>query len=155
MFQAVLSNAFMLHVDAMNQPLVSFVIASYNYERFIGKAIQSILQQTVQDFEIIVVDDVSSDASRNVVQGFGDSRIRLYVNDHNMGPVLTYNRAVSLAKGEYISYLDADDWIEPQKIEQQQRYFRENPHVDIVGTYVKILGSDGERHSQADYFEKI
>jgi glycosyltransferase involved in cell wall biosynthesis len=135
-------------------PLVSFIIPSYNYERFIGQAIQSILRQTVQDFEIVVVDDASRDSSCSVVNSFCDHRIRLFVNETNMGRTRTYNRGFQLSGGEYINYLDADDWIEPQKIELQLDYFQHNPKVDISATYSRFFDIDGNRHPCADEHEK-
>jgi glycosyltransferase involved in cell wall biosynthesis len=135
-------------------PLVSYIVASYNYEKFIGKTIRSILDQTMDDLEIVVIDDESSDLSRDVVRSFDDSRIRFYVNDRNMGPAWTYNRGTGLARGTYVTCLDSDDWIEPQKTEQQLDYFRRYSGVDIVGTYVKIFDKDGNRHPYAEDVEK-
>src|SRR2546422_8793900 len=89
-------------------PLVSFIVASYNYERFISVTIKSILDQSVQDFEIVVVDDASTDGSPAVIRSFSDERIRFYVNETNLGPGSTYNKAAALARGKYITYLDAD-----------------------------------------------
>ncbi len=137
-----------------NTPIVSYIVASYNYEQFIGKTIKSILDQTMNDLEVVVIDDGSSDRSRDVVQSFDDPRIRLYVNDRNMGPAWTYNRGTELARGIYVTCLDSDDWIEPQKTERQLDYFRRHSGVDIVGTYVKIYGEDGNRHPYADQIEQ-
>lgn len=127
-------------------PLVSFVIASYNYGRHIGRTLQSILDQTEQDFEIIVVDDGSTDNSLDVIRSFGDPRVRLHVNDSNLGSVLTYNRGTSLAKGDFITYVDSDDWIEPRKTEEQVQFLRRNPQVDVVGTYVNFVNDEGSPH---------
>jgi glycosyltransferase involved in cell wall biosynthesis len=135
-------------------PIVSFIVASYNYEKFIGTAIQSIIDQTVSDIEILVIDDASTDRSRQVIEGFSDPRIQLYVNETNMGPSSTYNRAARLAKGEYIAYLDSDDCMDPIKTEQQLEYFNRNPTVDVVSTYLKCIDAMGNRHaSLADTFE--
>jgi glycosyltransferase involved in cell wall biosynthesis len=143
----------MAHPNASRRPLISFVVASYNYQQYIGTALRSILDQTVGDFEIVVVDDGSTDSSRDVVRAFADPRIALHVNDRNMGQIRTYNKGVSLACGEYLCYLDADDWIEPRKSEAQLGYFRQNPRVDIVGTYVRFFDTEGKRHAWADEYE--
>ena len=74
----------------MTTPLLSFIVLSYNYENYIRVALQSILQQTVQDFEVVVVDDASSDRSCEVVRSFNDPRIRLIVNERNLGGCLLY-----------------------------------------------------------------
>ena len=131
------------------RPLVSFIVASYNYARFIGRTLGSILSQTEQNLEIVVVDDASSDDSLDVIRSFDDPRIRLYTNETNLGLVRTYNRGLSLANGEYVTYVDSDDWIDPRKIEEQLAYFRENPGVDIVGTYVKFVDNDGNPHPRS------
>jgi GT2 family glycosyltransferase len=145
----------MAHPDASPRPLISFVVASYNYEQYIGTALRSILDQTVGDFEIVVVDDASTDGSRDVVRAFADPRIALHVNDRNMGLIWTYNRGVSLARGEYLCFLDADDWIEPRKSEAQLGYFRQNPQAEIVGTYVRFFDTAGKRHAWADEYERF
>jgi glycosyltransferase involved in cell wall biosynthesis len=137
-----------------NAPLASYIVASYNYEKFIGKTIRSILCQTMKDLEIVVIDDGSSDRSRDVVRSFDDPRIRFYVNDRNMGPAWTYNRGTQLARGTYVTCLDSDDWIEPSKTEQQLDYFRRHVGVDIVGTYVKIYDKDENRHPGAEEIER-
>ncbi len=135
-------------------PIVSIIVASCNYENFIGTAIQSIIDQTVPDIEILVIDDASTDRSRQVIEGFSDPRIRLYVNETNMGSSFTYNRGARLAKGEYIAYLDSDDCMDPAKIERQLEHFSRNPTVDVVSTYFKCIDDAGNRHSSlADTFE--
>jgi glycosyltransferase involved in cell wall biosynthesis len=98
-------------------PKLSFIVLSYNYADLIGQTIHSILGQTVQDFEIVVVDDASTDASCDVIRSFADPRIRLLVNERNLGGAGSYNRAVQAARGEYLVNLDADDWITPNKCE--------------------------------------
>src|SRR6185312_2076712 len=77
------------------------------------------------------------------------------VNERNIGLIQTYNKGVSLAKGEYISYLDSDDWIEPGKLEAQLACFRQDPRLDIVGTYALIFNDNGSRHPDADYHERF
>ncbi|BDG07085.1 glycosyltransferase family 2 protein [Anaeromyxobacter paludicola] len=135
-------------------PLVSFIVLSYNYEKYIGQTIRSILGQTFQDFELLVVDDVSQDASLDVIRSFDDPRIRVHVNDRNLGATASYNRSVSLARGEYLSLVDADDWIDPRKTEKQLAAFRRDPSLDIVGSYVSVVDVDGKRHPQAAEIEQ-
>src|SRR5256885_734485 len=78
-------------------PKLSFIVLSYNYADLIGQTIRSILEQTVQDFEIIVVDDASTDTSCDIVRSFADPRIRLLLNERNLGGAASYNRAVEAA----------------------------------------------------------
>jgi glycosyltransferase involved in cell wall biosynthesis len=134
-------------------PLLSFIVLSYNYEDYIKITIQSILDQTLQDFEIIVVDDGSTDRSCEVVRSFNDPRIRLIVNERNLGGAGAYNVAVSAACGEWLVNLDADDWIAPQKSVRQLKTATQNPQIDIIGTWVSLVGSDGKTHPEASTIE--
>ncbi|MGC2777871.1 MAG: glycosyltransferase, partial [Bradyrhizobium sp.] len=138
---------------AKRRPLVSFIVASYNYESFIAETLSSILAQTIADLEVIVVDDASTDRSRDVVRSFGDPRVQLHVNEKNVGLVATYNRAFKLSRGHYINYVDSDDWIEPRKIEEQLAYFRSHPQVDIVASYANFVDVDRGRHPRAAELE--
>lgn len=135
-------------------PLLSFIVLSYNYENYIGTTIRSILDQTVQDFEIVVVDDASSDASRDVVRAFGDSRIRLLVNERNLGGAGSYNVAVQAARGEWLVNLDADDWIAPEKSAIQLEAASRDPTLDIIGTWGRVVGADGGSHPQGELIER-
>jgi len=138
----------------MTTPLLSFIVLSYNYERFIATTLQSILAQTVQDFEIVVIDDCSSDGSCNVVNAFHDPRIKLSINQTNLGGAGSYNRAVALARGDWLVNLDADDWIAPQKSAMQLDAVTRDPAIDIIGTWVSVVDARGSRHAQADNTER-
>jgi len=135
-------------------PLLSFIVLSYNYADYIGISIQSILDQTVQDFEVVVVDDASEDRSCDVIRSFGDVRIRLLVNDRNMGGAASYNRAVQAATGKYLVNLDSDDWITPDKAERQLAAMAKQP-VEILGTYAYFVDKDGKPHPGAAEFEQL
>ncbi|MCI0145637.1 glycosyltransferase family 2 protein [Paraburkholderia sediminicola] len=134
-------------------PLLSYIVLSYNYEHYIDQTIRSILRQTVQDFEIVVVDDCSKDNSVEVVRSFRDPRIRVLCNEKNLGGAGSYNRAVSAARGEWLVNLDADDWIAPHKAEAQLEFAAQNPHLDIIGSYVVFLDADGAPHPNAEVLE--
>jgi glycosyltransferase involved in cell wall biosynthesis len=134
-------------------PLLSFIVLSYNYEDYIPVTLRSILRQTVQDFEVIVVDDASSDRSREVVRGFNDPRIHLIVNERNLGGAGAYNVAVKAARGEWLVNLDADDWIAPEKSARQLKMAMQNPQLDIIGSWVNLVGSDGRPHPDASRIE--
>ncbi|SOZ35762.1 glycosyltransferase family 2 protein [Cupriavidus neocaledonicus] len=136
-----------------SQPLLSYIVLSYNYEEYIGTTLRSILEQTVQDFEIVVVDDCSRDRSVEVVRSFNDPRIRLIVNEQNLGGAGSYNRAVEAARGTWLVNLDADDWIAPNKAEIQLRAAQKDPRLDIIGTHVKILDHEGKPHPDAPSLE--
>ena len=130
-------------------PKLSFIVLSYNYADMIDQTIRSILDQTVQDFEIIVVDDASTDPSCSVVRSFADPRIRLLVNERNLGGAGSYNRAVQAARGDYLVNLDADDWITPDKCERQLSFLSQNP-VAVLGSYVNFVDREGRPASRAE-----
>ena len=134
-------------------PLISFIILSYNYRGYVVEALRSALAQSVQDFEIIVVDDCSTDDSAEVVGSFTDRRIQLLQNEQNMGGAFSYNRAVSAARGEFLVNLDADDWIDPLKCEKQLDAFRKDPKLDILGTYIQAIDRNSLPHPQAAQLE--
>jgi glycosyltransferase involved in cell wall biosynthesis len=124
-------------------PKLSFIVLSYNYADLIGQTIRSILAQTVQDFEIVVLDDASTDASRDVVRSFlDDRRVRLLTNERNIGGAASYNRAVEAARGEYLVNLDADDWIPPNKCEAQLAFLAQN-NVAVLGSYATLVDRQG------------
>jgi len=112
--------------SALNMPLdprpsISVVIATHNYGRFLPDAIRSVQAQTFTDWECIIVDDASTDDTPKIVAGFkgADQRIRYTRNATNLGPGSSRNRGISMASGEFIAVLDADDWWEPGKLESQ------------------------------------
>jgi glycosyltransferase involved in cell wall biosynthesis len=101
----------------MGQPLISVVIPAYNHQRFVGKAVESVLNQTCSDFELIIVNDGSTDKTEDVIKGFEDRRIRYYYQE-NQDAFNTINRGISLAKGRYISILNSDDMYTLDRLEK-------------------------------------
>lgn len=104
--------------------LVSIVMPVYNAEDYVVEAIKCLLQQTYQDIEIIVVDDLSTDDSLSRIKELIDSRIHVYSADKNIGPANARNIGIRHAKGRYLAYMDADDLCEPDKIEKQIRFMK-------------------------------
>lgn len=121
-------------------PLISVVMSAYNEERFIEKAIRSILNQTEQDFEIIVFDDCSTDATADIIAGINDERIRLYKNQENCGLTSNLNKGIHLARGKYIARMDGDDISLPERFEKQVRYFKEHPEVMLISCQTQNFG---------------
>jgi glycosyltransferase involved in cell wall biosynthesis len=113
-----------------NNRLVSVVIPTFNCAEFIGGAIQSVLSQTIDDYEIIVVDDGSTDDTPSVVAGFGD-RVRYFRQD-NQGVAAARNRGIRSASGQIIGFLDADDRWKPDKLERQTSVFSASDEIDVV-----------------------
>lgn len=101
------------------EPLVSVCIAVFNCEEFIGETIRSILAQTFADFEILVVDNASSDGTAKVVRTFQDPRVRLLTNPTNIGPCLNWNRSIEESCGRYVKLIGADDVLYPRCLEEQ------------------------------------
>lgn len=112
-------------VSSNSPPLVSIIIPCWNAAQYIGEAIASALAQTYPNIEVIVIDDGSTDGSLDVIQSFGE-RIR-WETGPNQGGCAARNRGLSLAKGDLIQFLDADDWLLPQKLERQVPLMLENP----------------------------
>lgn len=106
--------------------LVSIIMPSWNTERFIAETIQSVIDQTYKNWELIIVDDCSSDNTDEVVASFKDERIKYLHNEKNSGAALTRNRALREAQGEWIAFLDSDDLWTPVKLEHQIRFMRKN-----------------------------
>lgn len=117
-------------------PLVSVVIPAYNSSRTIGPTIQSILNQTFSDLEVVVVDDGSKDNTVEIAKKFGE-RIHCFVQE-NKGAAAARNRGLSEAKGEYVAFLDSDDLWLPNKLEVQLDVLKKNPNIDAVqcGVYL-------------------
>jgi len=120
-------------------PRVSVVIPSYNHERYIEECIQSVLDQTYQDFEIIITDDGSSDGTVNVIKEFDDPRIQLYIHAENKGACTAINNCLRKASGEYIAVLSSDDAWEPTKLAIQVQYLDSHPKIGAVFTKVVFV----------------
>ena len=123
------------------QPHVSVAMITYNHERFIGEALRSILEQTYRDFELIVVDDGSTDATGEVIRSFRDSRIR-YVRQENQGPSQARNTALGIARGALVAQMSGDDVAENTRLERQIAYHGERQN-SVVFTQYTFIGEDG------------
>lgn len=121
-------------------PKVSVVIPAYNCERFIATAVKSVLEQSYKDYELIIVNDGSTDSTENVISEFR-SRI-VYVLQKNGGPANARNAGVTAAKGEYIAFLDQDDAWLPDKLETQVGLFEKNKALGLAYTDAYILKDD-------------
>lgn len=118
--------------------LVSIIMPSYNTERFIADSIQSVLNQTYQNWELIIVDDCSTDNTDTVVASFTDSRIKYLKNEKNSGAAVSRNRALREAKGKWIAFLDSDDLWASEKLEKQIKFMEENDYKFSYTDYEKI-----------------
>jgi glycosyltransferase involved in cell wall biosynthesis len=135
-----------------NAPKVSVVIPVYNRERFIAETVQSVLDQTFQDFELITVDDGSTDGSRRVLESFGDRiTILQHPGGENRGQSAAINLGMRHARGQYIALLDSDDLWLPRKLEIQTAYLDAHPDVGLV--YGNGLAIDAEGRKLYDIYE--
>ncbi len=115
----------------MSQPLVSVILPTYNRAHTLGRAIRSVLEQTYANFELIVVDDGSTDNTEEVVKSFADPRIRFLRHEHNRGVSAARNSGIKVAQGEYIAFNDSDDEWLPQKLKRQMEIFDKDKTGDI------------------------
>ena len=125
----------------MTSPTVSVVIPAYNAASFIRRAIDSVLVQTAADLELLVVDDGSSDATLQVLAGYG-SRLRA-VTQANAGPAAARNRGLAEACGRYVAFLDVDDWWLPDKLRQQVALLDSRPEIGFCSTATRVVHADG------------
>ena len=126
-----------------NNPLVSVVLPVYNSEKYIRESIQSILDQTYKNFELIIVNDGSKDRSDEVIRSVTDSRI-VYVNQANIGLPATLNKAIGMAKGSLIARQDHDDISLPARLEKQVKFLNENLQTSLVGAWAKVIDENGK-----------
>jgi len=124
-------------------PRVTVFMAVYNAERYLGQAIDSVLAQSFADFELLVVDDGSTDRSLEIILAYADSRIRVVRNEINRGVAYRRNRALPLARGEYVAVLDADDFALPERLQVQVDYLDEHPDICLVGSACQVINEDG------------
>lgn len=125
------------------KPLVSVVMPAYNGEKYIGDAIESILDQTYENFELIIVEDKSTDNTLDVIRKYKDSRISLYLNSNNRGIAYSTNLGIERSKGKYIALLDDDDMSTKQRLEWQVGYMEEHDEVDILGGRNAVIDAKG------------
>ena len=127
-------------------PRVTVVTAVYNGEAYLHEAVQSIIGQTFQDLEYLIVDDASTDGTKDILEVYGrsDSRVRVITNKKNMGRAISRNRGLQEARGEYIAILDADDIALDRRVEREVEYLHAHPEVGVVGTWFDVIDDNGE-----------
>lgn len=125
------------------KPLVSVVMPAYNAEKFIGEAIDSILNQTYPDFELIIVDDASVDGTREVIHHFDDARIQVFANSENKGIAYSTNKAIDASRGKYVALMDDDDISDIRRLEIQVDYLERHEEIDILGGGAEYIDENG------------
>ena len=132
-------------------PTVSVIIPSYNHEKYIGECIQSVLNQTYQDFEIVITDDGSQDKTVENIHQFNDPRIKLLIHDKNKGTSVATNTCINNSSGEFIACLGSDDAWVPEKLEKQVRFLEKNLNVGAVFTREIAIDQNNNRVNQNIY----
>ena len=121
----------------MREGLVSIITPAYNASKYIKETIESVLNQTYDNWELIIINDGSTDDTEKIVNSFKDRRIKL-ISQKNMGVSAARNRGLSEAKGEFITFLDADDILPPKSLEVRVKYLKENSNIDLVDGKILI-----------------
>lgn len=124
-------------------PLVSIVLPAYNCEKFIRFTIDSLLNQTYTNFELLIINDGSTDSSVEIIKSFSDTRIQLINNSKNEGLIYTLNKGIELAKGKYIARIDADDICLKKRLEKQVNWLEKNANTVIVATQIEFIDEQG------------
>ena len=127
----------------MNSRAVSVILPAYNCEKYIGKAIESVLQQTFTDFELIIINDGSTDKTEARIHQFADPRIIYLQNPENKGLIYTLNRAIEVAKGNYIARMDSDDICVQERLVKQKEYLDQHPETAMVATTINFIDANG------------
>ena len=126
----------------MEKPLVSILMSVYNGEKFIKEAIESVLAQTYPYWELIIVDDDSTDQTSDIIHSYDDERIRYHKIVKSSDLATVRNESINLAKGEYSAILDSDDVAFPHKLERQVDFMKKNPQYGICGSWATCLGKE-------------
>jgi glycosyltransferase involved in cell wall biosynthesis len=124
-------------------PKVSVIIPTYNAMTYLSETVESVLRQTYPDFELLIIDDGSSDQTVQWISQLVDSRVRL-IPQTNQGVAVARNTGIAKAQGEYVAFLDHDDLWEPTKLEKQVRYLEDNPAVGLVHTWMVLVDQCGK-----------
>ena len=134
-----------MKISDKSQPLVSVIMPVYNAERYLGEAVESILSQTFADFELIAIDDCSTDGSLAILKSFAekDKRVLVLENERNLGVTPTLNRGLAIAHGELIARMDAVDVSLPERLEKQAAFLEAHPEIGLVSGDAVAIDAEG------------
>lgn len=132
-----------------DKPLVSVIVSCYNHEKYIEECILSVLNQSYSNIELLVVDDGSSDASVDVINGLKEKHNFYFLAQKNKGLTRTLNETIAKSKGEYIVPLGSDDVMLPHRISTQIEYIKDKPEVGICGGNIELIDSDGTLYPES------
>lgn len=125
-------------------PIVSVILSVYNGESYISESIESILNQTFRDFELIIINDGSIDRTSEKLKSYTDSRIINLENEKNIGIARSSNKGLRMARGRYIAIMDADDISLPERFQEQFSFLENNPDIGVCGTWINVIDKNGK-----------
>jgi glycosyltransferase involved in cell wall biosynthesis len=137
------------------KPRISVLMPAYNAEKYIAEAIESILKQTYKDFELIIVDDASTDDTAKIIKSYAkrDKRIKYYKNEKNSGVTITLNNGLKHCSGDYIARMDSDDVSMKKRFEEQVREMDKGS--DLIGTNITFIDENGKKSGTRKYSNEI
>jgi glycosyltransferase involved in cell wall biosynthesis len=124
-------------------PKVTVLMPIYNGAEFLVETLDSIFKQTYKDFELLIINDCSSDVSIDIINSFKDSRVRIINNKTNIGQTRSLNKGIELAQGEYIAIHDQDDISKPERLFEQVEFLNLNTNIPVIGTYGEEIDENG------------
>lgn len=124
---------------SMNRPKVTVLMPVYNAKNYVREAVDSILNQTFRNFELLIINDGSVDTTQSILSSYKDPRIRIITHKKNMGIVRCLNEGLSLAQSTYIARMDADDIALPSRLEKQVAFMDKHPGIAVCGTWLKAI----------------
>jgi len=127
-------------------PEISVILPVYNGQDYLAEAIESIISQTFHSWELIIINDGSTDKSEEIIKSYlpKESRIKYYRNQQNSGLIFTLNKAIDLSEGNYIARMDADDICSPERLQIQYDFLRKNTDIALCGTYATVINNNGK-----------
>src|SRR5579872_3719033 len=129
--------------ESHSTPVISVLMPTYNGERFLRPAIESILNQTFPNFELIIIDDGSTDNTPHILWEFKDTRLTVLTNQQNLGIAAATNRGLAAARGEYIALQDHDDISLPHRLQTQLDFLNTHPEIALVGSAAELIDENG------------
>jgi glycosyltransferase involved in cell wall biosynthesis len=128
----------------MSRPAISVIMPFYNASNFLSEAVNSILGQSMKNFELIIINDASTDSSDNIIKNLKDKRIRYVHNKNRKGIVFNLNRGIELAQADLLARMDGDDVAHPQRFEKQFKFMQSHPKISLVGSYAEMIDENGK-----------
>jgi len=139
-------------ISPVTDPTVSVILPVYNREKLVEQAVESILSQTFQDFELLIIDDGSTDGTWEILSSWNNHpRVRLIRTDHG-GPTSALNQGLRRARGKFIARQDSDDISEPERLERQVAFLNTHLDVGVVGTWAVLIDEEGNENGTYDSF---